>query len=140
MTDMSSVMGMYSDAYANAANQSASKLKDKLSGTDYSKATDQELMNACKQFEAYFIEQMYKGMMKTIPKSEETSNYTSTITDYYKDQMLQAVAEQTTEQSGLGLAQMLYEQLRRNYGLDTVSPEDVEAAAGGSADAAGTVE
>ena len=129
MVDMSNITGMYSDAYANAANQSASKLKDKLNGTDYSKATDDELMNACKQFEAYFIEQLYKGMMKTIPQSESTSNYTSTITDYYKDQMIQSVAEQTMEQSGLGLAKMLYEQLRRNCGLDTVSVETAGTAA-----------
>lgn len=118
MMDYSNIAGMYSDAYANAANQSASKLKDKLSGADYSKATDDELMAACKQFEAYFVEQMYKGMLKTIPKSEDTSNYTNTIMDYYKDQMIQAVAEETTKQSGLGLAQMLYEQMKRNYGLD----------------------
>ncbi len=119
MMDFSGITGMYSNAYANAANQSASKLQDKLNGADYSKATDDELMAACKQFEAYFIEQLYKGMFKTIPKSEETSNYTSTITDFYKDQMIQAVAEQTTEQSGMGLAKMLYEQMRRNYGMDT---------------------
>ena len=37
--------------------------------------------------------------------------------DYYKDQMVQDIAEQTSEQSGLGLAQMLYEQMKRNYGL-----------------------
>lgn len=123
MTDMSNITGMYSDAYANAANQSASKLKDKLRGTDYSKATDDELMNACKQFEAYFVEQLYKGMMKTIPQSENMSNYTSTLTDFYKDQMVQSVAEQTAEQSGLGLAKMLYEQMKRNYGLDTASAE-----------------
>lgn len=109
---------MYSDVYANAANQSASKLQNKLNETEYSTATDEELMDACKQFEAYFIEQMYKAMLKTIPENGETSNYTSTMMDYYKDQMVQGIAEQTTEQSGLGLAQMLYEQMRRNYGLD----------------------
>lgn len=128
MVDMSNITGMYSDAYANAANQSASKLKDKLNGTDYLKATEDELMNACKQFEAYFIEQLYKGMMKTIPQSDNMSNYTSTLTDFYKDQMIQSVAEQTTEQSGLGLAKMLYEQMRRNYGLDKVSTEAAETA------------
>lgn len=130
MTDFSNITGMYSDAYANAANQSASKLKDKLKGTDYSQATDDELLAACKQFEAYFIEQMYKGMLKTIPQNEETSNYTSTIMDYYKDQMVQSVAEQTTAQSSLGLAQMLYEQMKRNYGLEGISAQDAENAAG----------
>lgn len=124
MMDFSGVASMYSDAYANAANQSASQLQNKLNGTDYTKATEDELMDACKQFEAYFVEQMYKGMLKTIPKSENNSNYTNTIMDYYQDQMMQVMAEQTTEQSGgLGLAQMLYEQMKRNYGLDVVDPE-----------------
>lgn len=117
--DFSNVTSMYSDVYANAANQAATELKNKLNATEYSTATDDELMDACKQFEAYFVEQMYKAMLKTIPENEETSNSTSTMMDYYKDQMVQGIAEQTTEQSGLGLAQMLYEQMRRNYGLDT---------------------
>ena len=95
MMDFSNITGMYSDAYANAANQSASKLKDKLNGTDYSKATDDELLAACKQFEAYFVEQLYKGMLKTIPQNEETSNYTSTIMDYYKDQMIKSEAKRS---------------------------------------------
>ena len=117
MTDFSSVTGMYSDMYSTAANQTASKLQNKLADADYSKATDAELMNACRQFEAYFIEQMYKGMMKTVPQGEETSNYTSTMMDYYKDQMIQGLAEETSNQNGgLGLAQMLYEQMKRNYG------------------------
>ena len=32
--------------------------------------------------------------------------------------MIQSIAAESTEQSSLGLAQMLYEQMRRNYGLD----------------------
>lgn len=119
--DVSNIASMYSDVYANAANQSASKLQDKLQNTARNAATDDELMDACKQFESYFIEQMYKAMVKTIPQNEEMSGSTSTMMDYYKDQMLQSIADQTTEQSGFGLAQMLYEQMRRNYGLDAAS-------------------
>ena len=127
MTDFSNITGMYGDMYSNAANQSASKLQDKLEGADYSKASDAELMNACKQFEAYFIEQMYKGMMKTVPQSEETSNYTSSIMDYYKDQMLQGLAEETSNQNGgVGLAQMLYEQMKRNFGTAEVTGSGAE--------------
>ena len=122
MVDMSDIASMYSDVYASAANQTANKLQSQL-GNDYSKATDEELMNACKQFEAYFVEQIYKGMLKTVPQSQETSNYTSSMMDFYKDQMIQKVAEQTTEQSGLGLAQMLYEQMKRNYGIADIPAE-----------------
>lgn len=55
--DISSLYGssaLDSTAYTNAANQTTSKLQDKLNSSDYSKATDDELMDACKQFESYF--------------------------------------------------------------------------------------
>ncbi len=107
-----------STAYTNAANQTASKLQDKLNGADYTKATDDELMDACKQFEAYFVEQMFKEMMKTIPESDETSSSNSQLMDYYKDEMVQQIASDSTEQNSLGLAQMLYEQMKRNYNLE----------------------
>ena len=127
--DFSNITAMYGNAYSAAANQSASKLQNKLTDADYSLATDDELMDACKQFEAYFIEQMYKGMMKTIPTNEETSNYTSTMMDYYKDQMVQAMAEETTNQNGgFGLAQMLYEQMKRNFGTADIAVDTKEAA------------
>lgn len=122
--DIGNIASMYSDKYAVAANQSAQKLQDKINGKDYSKATDKELMDACKEFEAYFVEQMYKSMLKTIPKSEGSSAANDNMLDYYKDQMIQGIAKETTNQSGLGLAQMLYEQMRRNYGLDTVPAKD----------------
>ena len=118
--DFSNIASMYSDVYSTAANQTASKLQNQLNGSDYSKANSDELLDACKQFEAYFIEQMYKAMMKTIPENENNSNYTSGIMDYYKDQMIQSVAEQTSSGSGLGIAQMLYEQMKRNYGISDV--------------------
>lgn len=126
MIDMSDISSMYSDIYTSAANQSANKIKDKLENADFSGASDDELMAACKQFEAYFVEQLYKGMLKTIPQSENTSNYTSSMMDFYKDQMVQSIAEMTTEQSNLGLAQMLYEQLKRNYGITEIPTAPTE--------------
>ena len=115
--DISNITAMYSDVYANAANQSASKLKNQMSGTDYSKATDDELMDACKQFESYFLEQMFKQMWATVPESELSSGSSNALVDYYKDEMTKTLAEQSTEQNSLGLAQMLYEQMKRNYDL-----------------------
>ena len=114
--DISGLTGTYTDLYQTQASQSANKLEGELK-SDYSKATDDELMDACKQFEAYFVEQMFKEMMKTVPESETTSSYTSNLMDYYKDNMIQEIASDSTEQEGLGLAQMLYEQMKRNYGL-----------------------
>ena len=128
MIDLSGVTSMYSDMYSTAANQTASRLQNKLEGADYSAAGADELMDACKQFEAYFVEQMYKAMMKTIPSNENSSNYTSNMMDYYKDQLIQGMAEQTSSQNGgLGLAQMLYEQMKRNYGISDITETEASA-------------
>lgn len=120
--DITNLTSTYNDIYVSASDQTASKLRQQL-GTDFARATDDELMNACKQFESYFLEQVFKEMVKTIP-SEETSGSASTMKDYYKDQMLQNLAAESTEQNGLGLAQMLYEQMKRNYSPDSLSPMD----------------
>lgn len=116
--DISGLSGYYSDLYSNAAAAGQSdKLKSEIAGTDYAGATDEELMDACKQFESYFLEQMFKKMWETVPESELSSGSSNALVDYYKDEMTKTLAEQSTEQSSLGLAQMLYEQMKRNYDL-----------------------
>ncbi len=105
---------MYSKmATQNAASEALSKVASGLKGKAVENADDAELMNACKQFESYFIEQVYKEMVNTIPKEEFTSQSTGTLVDYYKEQMVQKMAETTGEQSDLGIAQALYQQMKR---------------------------
>lgn len=115
--DFSNITSMYSDVYANAANQSASRLKSQLESNSTS-SSDDELMDVCKQFESYFLEQVFKEMQKTIPNNEDSDASTGQLVDYFKDQMIQEIASESTEQSGLGIAQMLYEQMKRNMGVD----------------------
>ena len=38
--DFSNIASMYSDKYTTAANQTANQLQDKLTGADYSKASE----------------------------------------------------------------------------------------------------
>lgn len=102
----------------NNVSDNTNKLEKTLQ-SDLSNATDDELMEVCKDFEAYFTEQMFKAMQKMIPESEDdTSSYTKQMQDYYKEQMVQVMAENSTEGQGLGIAQILYEQMKRNYGLE----------------------
>lgn len=114
--DIGGLKSPYSDIYGAQQNQSADKLENQLDA-DFTGKTDDELMDACKDFEAYFLEQMFKEMAKTVPKSEGASSYGSNLTDYFRDNMLQELAEQSTENNPNGLAQMLYEQMKRNYDL-----------------------
>lgn len=120
---MSSIdLGGLSSSYGDIINSQAQsiqsqKLQDSVSG-DYSNATKEELMDACKQFEAYFLEQIFKGMEKTIPKSEGGDASTQNLLDYFKETTIQQLAEESTETNSLGLAQMLYEQMKRNYNIE----------------------
>ncbi len=74
-------------------------------------ATDEELMEACKSFESYLIEQVFKGMEKTVMKDEEEEN------DYlaqFGDKLYEEFAKNAAEEGSLGIAQMLYESMKRN--------------------------
>ena len=87
---------------------SGTKLSGKLDNMGDGSSAE-ELKEVCREFESYFMEQVYKEMFKTIG-SEENG-------DYFKDGVIQSVAAKTTEQSGGPLAQQLYEQMKRNYGI-----------------------
>ncbi len=116
--DIGGLNSNYTDYLTSGVkNSQADALRDQLK-TDYSKATDEELMNACKQFEAYFLEQVFKGMQKTVPESQFSSSATSSLVDYYKDNMIQELAKQSTETNSIGLAQTMYEQMKRNYSMN----------------------
>lgn len=109
-----------SSAYANyiSSQAAASKLDGQIRKTDYTQSSDDELLAVCKEFEAYFVEQMFKEMQKTVDVfGDGESNPNDTLVDFFKDNALQELASTSTEKQGLGLAQMLYEQMKRNYNL-----------------------
>lgn len=85
------------------------KLESKLTN-NLENATDEELMDVCKSFEAYFVEQMFKEMKKAVPSSDEESPYVS----YFGDTLYKEYADNVVETGGMGIAQMLYESMKRN--------------------------
>jgi flagellar protein FlgJ len=103
-------------AMQESKNASAEALKGKIQNTS-SKSSDEELWAACKSFEAYFLEQVFKEMQKSVDaiKPETSDNSTSTLVDYFKDQTLQEVCATSVEMQSNGFAAMLYENLKRNY-------------------------
>ncbi len=110
----------YADYIKDQGTTAGSKLKETISGTDYSQASEDELLSACKQFESYFLEQVFKEMQKTVDcfKSDENSDPNNNLVDYFQDSAIQQLASTSTELQGLGLAQMLYEQMKRNYNME----------------------
>lgn len=99
-------------------SQSAAKLRESLNKTDYSRSTDDELLAACKEFEAYFLEMVFKEMQKSVNLfSNDKDKSNSQLVEYYKDMTIQKIASDATEVQGLGLAQQLFEQMKRNYNI-----------------------
>ncbi len=119
--DISSMGGLNANAFTDftlnqASNTAANAAKKAAEGTGKD-STDKELMDACKQFESYFLEQIFKEMEKSVDamKSTKEDQSTSNLVNYYKDKTLADIASQSTELQGTGLAQQLYENLKRNY-------------------------
>ncbi len=115
-------IGGVSSAYTNYLqnqNTSASKLKNSVEGKDYSQASDEELMDVCKQFESYFLEQVFKEMQKTVEcfKDDKGDKPNSNLVNYFNDEFIQNLAASSTELQGMGLAQTMYEQMKRNYDI-----------------------
>lgn len=112
---------MYTDYVTDADRVAAENLKNKLTNTaDAESVEDDALFDACKQFEAYLWEQVYKEMEKTVKifsDDDEEKSYASNMTDYFKDTLIQQISEQTATEGSNSLAQMLYEQAKRNYNL-----------------------
>ncbi len=100
-------------SYLNTATDATSKadeLTTTLKSEKLGSSSDEELMEVCKEFEAYFVEQVLKEMQKTVHSSDEDSDYYQ----YFGDILWQDYAEQITESGQLGLAQQLYESMKRN--------------------------
>ncbi len=75
-----------------------------------SAATDEELMEACKSFESYMLEQVFKAMEKTVPETEDKGPYV----EQFGDRLYEEYSKQATQGSGFGIAQMLYDSMKRN--------------------------
>lgn len=106
-------------------NASTEALKNKLEQTN-EKSSDDELWTACKGFESYFLEQIFKEMQKSVDalKPEKSDNSTSTLVDFFKDQTLQDVCATSVDKQSNGFAQMLYENLKRNYDIPEAPAEN----------------
>lgn len=115
--DIGGLTASYSDLLTKEST-SSSKLKESLNATDYASATEEQLLGACKEFEAYFLEMVFKEMEKSAYVfSDEKEGSNSQLVDYFKDTTLQQLTADSTEKQGLGLAQQLFEQMKRNYNL-----------------------
>lgn len=106
------ISALNTDNAKNSASKAAS-LQSKLSNSKLEDASNEELMEVCKTFESYLIEKVLEKTKKTLTDSEEED---SPYMNVFGDKLYQEYANQITEHGELGLAQQLYEAMKRDFG------------------------
>ena len=94
----------------NALSSSKTSSLEGTLGKLSSDTDDETLMEACKGFETYLVEQVYKEMEKSVKEEEEENEYLSC----FGDTLIEEYAKATTESGSLGLAQKLFESIKSN--------------------------
>ena len=95
-----------------SADQLTSQIKDA--------GTDDEMMSACENFEAYLLQKMFENMEESAKLFSDDDEEGNEYTDMFGDRMYQSMAEtMVSSGQGLGIAQMLYESMARNSGIST---------------------
>ena len=82
-----------------------------------------ELLEACKQFEAYLWEQVLTGLEQTakmFSDDEDEEGYAGNMVGVFQDTFVQEMASQVTSESqgANSLAQTLFEQMKRTYSVE----------------------
>lgn len=144
MSDFSALSGVGSAYTNNYVSQTGNNLENTLGNSDLSSATDDELMEVCKDFEQYFVEQVIKSMEKmtdidgdgegaslfsTMAGISSTDSGMSTLSGYFGDQYISELSGLLCDSENgqdFGLAQTLYEQMKRNYSVTDAPSEDAE--------------
>lgn len=106
--------------FTNYSVDASDPSADKVSGTIQKAQTDEEMMNACRQFEAYLIQQMYKNMeeaTKILTEDEDDDGGSSDYIDLFSDNYLEDIANRMVSSGqGLGIAEQLYNSIKANQG------------------------
>lgn len=73
---------------------------------------DEQLKEACREMEAYFIQELYK-IMRTSTQLGEGIIAKGQHEEIFEDMLIEEQSKQATKAGGIGLADMLYKQLSK---------------------------
>ncbi len=121
--DLSGISNSYvSQATSGITDEQTKRVKN-LVNSDLTNADDEKLMDACKEFEAYMMEQVMKRMdtmTKALGNDEEQDSNTSMLS-YFKDNVMQEMAGDIADRGTIGIANELFQAMKRQQ--SAVKPE-----------------
>ncbi len=112
---MSSIMDVSSmfSAYGTSVKSAGSDSLQSSLGSISSSTDDAKLMEVCKGFESYFVQQIIEQAKTSLvgKDGEEEGEYMQ----YFGDMLNEQYANMIVENGGTGLAQQLYDSMKRTY-------------------------
>ncbi len=84
------------------------------------KGDDSELKQVCKEFEGIFISMMFKQMRATVPESDYLKS--DSATEMFNSMLDDKLCD-VASQRGIGLGDMMYKQMSKQYGKQEVSTQ-----------------
>ena len=88
MISMDSMSSLIDTSKNTVAANQASSLQSSLNSIS-SDSSEDELMQVCKDFESYFVEEVLKEIKESLTsEDDEEDSSTSTLKDYYMDNVI----------------------------------------------------
>ena len=104
----------------DAADTSADRVTNKIQAAE----EDEEMLDACKQFGAYMIQQMFKNMERAakVFSQDDEEDSSNQYVEMFSDNYLESISNSMVYNGkGLGIAEQLYDSIQRNSGTTAVS-------------------
>ncbi|MCR4782487.1 MAG: hypothetical protein K5851_07085 [Lachnospiraceae bacterium] len=107
---------LYNQSVSNARNSNLTNKVSKLSN----QSTEEELTEAVKSFESYFVEQVLKEMeesAKMLSDDKDDNSSMSMMKDIHMDGMYQQMASTLVDKVGGRFTETMVNQMKRTYGI-----------------------
>lgn len=125
---MSSIGTDFTTSYLNSLTSQASSLKNSQQASDVEKAASgisknsskEELTNAAKTFESYFVEQVIKEVKKSkdeLKSDDDTDAYAQQVSDMYMDTTIQTLASDIVDDYGDRFTEDMVKNMQAQYGI-----------------------
>lgn len=120
MDNISNISNLYNSNMINqnAAKVQSSKLTNKVSNLSQN-STEEELTEAVKSFESYFVEQVMKEMEKSAKmwNDDDKNDSTSQLVDLNMDSVYQDMASKFVDKVGGRFTESLVKHMKLTYGI-----------------------
>lgn len=111
----------------NANNSASAGAVNSAVSSINADSSEEEMKQAIKDFESYFVEQILKNVQESLKSDEDSSN--AQLTEFFMGQVGEQLADQIVDQVGNRMTQTLYEQMCRNYSIPQAKETAADTAA-----------